>query len=140
MAETVEDVLRHMDELSRERSLDGYYGAMVAGWLAVLRPALSVQTLFEPPAPSRPDFENLSLRSNLPQDALRDLHMTATLSVDHEGGGYIQLEYSQVPPEHRLQALLSIMGALGDRIALAMGEEAYRDLLRGVLARRERHG
>jgi hypothetical protein len=136
--ETVEDVLREMDEFATVASrVDS--GQMVSRWLDVLRPALSVAFSFGQRPPAY-DSETFSLRSGLPQSELRDLNVMVTLSVDHEGGGRIEIGYPLAPPENRLQALLSIMGALGDRIALAMGEEAYRDLLRGVLARRERHG
>lgn len=146
--ETVEDVLREMDGIaSSPNSLDTAMSCLVratiARWLEVLRPALSVQAAFGPqPAPRPAAFpsETFPLRSSLPQSELRDLSVTAYLTVDHERSGKIEITYSSVQDEHNLQALISLMGALGERISLAIGEAGYLDLLRGVVARRERHG
>src|SRR5690348_11371969 len=95
-------------------------GSDVARWLEVLRPALAHrgEDLYEKwnreEREANPNVENFDLRSSLPQHQLRDLHMHVNLSVDHEGGGQVQFEYTHVPPQHRLQALLSIMGCLSD--------------------------
>jgi hypothetical protein len=139
----IDDVLREMSTWA-----DGDQGFhpganVVQGWLRVLRPALAVQTLFGNPLPeaARPlTRETFPLRSSLPQGELHDLHVVVDLRADHEGQGAITLDYAEVPEQHRLQALLSIMGSVGERIAYAIGEDAYLDLLRGVVARRSRHG
>lgn len=88
--------------------------------------------------PPNPDVEVFPIKSGLPQRLLRDLGVTIELRADHEGTGEIRIDYSKAPPERRLQALLSVMGAVGDRIALAIGNESYVNLLRGIVARRER--
>lgn len=88
--------------------------------------------------PPNPDVEVFPIKSGLPQRLLRDLGVTIELHADHEGTGEISIDYSKAPHEHRLQALLSVMGAVGDRIAFAIGNESYINLLRGIVARRER--
>ena len=88
--------------------------------------------------PPEPDVEAFPIKSGLPQRLLRDLGVMVELRADHEGTGEIRIDYSKAPPERRLQALLSVMGAVGDRIALAIGNESYINLLRGIVARRER--
>lgn len=140
----VADVLREMDEVVNLGRWPGDDGAAahVRRWLAVLRPTLQHQDprnlgLVPDQPPPNPNVESFPLKSDLPASQLRDLHMHVHLNVDHEGGGAVQFEYSQVPHQHRLQALLSVMGAIGNRIELAIGAEAYIDLLRGVAARRE---
>lgn len=86
------------------------------------------------------NVEEFSLKSGLSQRLLGDLGVTIILQADHEGTGSIRIDYSKAPHERRLQALLSVMGAVGDRIAFAIGNESYANILRGILARREREG
>lgn len=143
MARTVEDVLREMDEKASQRLHDAASSDTIEGWLEVLRPVLAHrgEDLYEQwnrEERQQPDIETFPIKSGLPQRLLRDLGVTVELQADHEGTGQIRLDYSKAPPEHRLQALLSVMGAVGDRIAYAMGNEAYVNLLRGIVARRER--
>ena len=138
---TVDDVLREM-EAARATLIVG--GVDVTRWLEVLRPALAQRGLVTgwPGATEDPgspvSIEVFPLKSGLPQRLLRDLGIKVELRADHEGTGEIRIDYSGAPHETRLQALLSIMGAVGDRIAYAIGEQAYIDLLRGVIERRER--
>jgi hypothetical protein len=149
----VSDVLREMDDVVNRGVWPGDdgAGAHVRRWLAVLRPVLAKlaeleerrgEALYEQwnreEREVNPSVERFPLKSGLPQRLLRDLELVTTFRADHEGTGEVEFNYARVPPEHRLQALLSVMGCLGDRIELALGAEAYLNLLRGVLARRER--
>jgi hypothetical protein len=146
----VEGVLRDMDRCSNNATsepFDRVTPAMVSRWLAVLREHHSRCMLDTPGAgnwmnpasrPPDPNVERFPLKSGLPQRLLRDLELVTTFRADHEGTGEVEFNYARVPQEHRLQALLSVMGCLSDRIELAMGTEAYVNLLRGVIARRER--
>jgi len=147
---SIEDVLAEMDAASREPYLDGWRGEVIGEWLVNLRRELalhpgpkSAPTPWQDawgPSPARPEpaVERFPLKSGLPQRLLRDLETVVTFRADHEGTGEVEFDYSKVPMEHRLQALLSIMGCLSDRIELALGTDAYVNLLRGVIARRER--
>jgi hypothetical protein len=141
---SIEDVLREMDEVANanlEPTFRTASPARIARWLEVLRPALAHrgEELYERwnrEERQEPDREVLPLASGLRQELLRDLHVGVQLSVDHEGGGEIQLMYQQTPPGHRLQALIQLMGAIGTRVELAIGSEAYTRMLRGIVIER----
>jgi hypothetical protein len=113
--------------------------ATIGRWLKALRPALSANWGATSPAPQS-DIEKIPLKSHMEQRLLRDLHMSVYLRVDHEGGGEVQFEYTQVPPGHRLQALVSMMAAIGHRVQWDLGLQAYVDLLHGTANRLEHGG
>lgn len=127
-----------MDAASREPYLDGWKGEVIGEWLGVLRTALGRWPL--PGAvlvSGEGEAEQFPLSSGLRQELLRDLHVKAMLDVDHEGGGTIRFEYGHTPGQHRLQALIQLMGAIGTRVELAIGSTAYIRMLRGIVIERE---
>lgn len=84
------------------------------------------------------DVERFLLRSGLQQHLLRDIAIVASLRADHEGLGELVIDWGETRSEHRLQALNSLLGALTDRLWLAIGQQGVVDLLRGVADRYER--
>lgn len=93
-----------------------------------------------PEAAGPHEIERIGMRSGLPPGMRYDGVLVATMTVDHEAAGELEIDYRRVPFGNRSVAVFSLMGALAERLAMAYGMQWTVQFLRGVADKLEQRG